>query len=210
MKKSIILGLLISVCTFSALTAQVRFGVKGGLTYNDYKDITESGSLQSAWKSQSAFDVGFVLHAKLPLGFAVQPELLYSRKGAGLTLEGDIDYGTFKMDYIEVPVGIQWGIDIFFIRPFLSVTPYISYAIKKEVEILGDLLEHTSWDDTDRFDYGIGLGGGIDIWKFQISAKYNWGFGKISTIKDLNLQEISDKIDSKKNRTFELSLAFLF
>jgi hypothetical protein len=107
-----------------------------------------------------------------------------------------------QLDYINLPVNLQFGIDLVLLRPFVVVSPYISYAIQK-----GATLENQPWDDINRFDYGVGLGVGLDIWKLQVMGKYNWGLGKL---KSANNTTWDEKYDNAKFQGFQLSVAFLF
>ena len=104
------------------------------------------------------------------------------------------------MHYLQLPVNIQWGIDLVLFRPFLMVSPFLSYQISKESNI-----KDLAWD-TEKLGYGIGLGAGLDIWKFQVSGKYNWDLGKASEFKWNGTKTFK----GGKNRGFELSLAFIF
>jgi hypothetical protein len=54
--------------------------------------------------------------------------------------------------------------------------PYINYALGKSSKV-------GSWDDINRFGYGIGLGAGVDVWRFQFNARYNWDFSKVGDEK---------------------------
>ena len=44
-----------------------------------------------------------------------------------------------------------------------------------------------------RFEYGLGLGGGLEIWRLQLSLKYFWNFGSLSSD--------GHKVDSPIGRT---------
>lgn len=69
-------------------------------------------------------------------------------------------------------------------------------------------LEDQPVDEINRFDYGVGVGVGIDIWKLQIMGKYNWGLGKLE-----NAGDEWDQSETYKDATlqgFQLSIAFLF
>ena len=35
------------------------------------------------------------------------------------------------------------------------------------------------WDGVNRMEYGLGLGGGLEIWKIQVVCRYNWNFGQL-------------------------------
>ena len=49
-----------------------------------------------------------------------------------------------------------------------------------------------SWDGVNRWEYGIGTGIGVDIWKFQVIARYNWNLGNLYDVKGWD--EIKDHL----------------
>jgi hypothetical protein len=59
------------------------------------------------------------------------------------------------MHYIQLPVNIQWGLDLMLFRPFVMVSPFLSYQLAKESSIKG-----MNWN-TDKLGYGIGLGADV-------------------------------------------------
>jgi hypothetical protein len=83
-----------------------------------------------------------------------------------------VDDRNTSIGYIEIPVDLQWGIKLPLLRPYISLTPYASYAVNSDV----------SMSDIKKWDAGVGIGAGVDVWKFQLSVKYFWGFGKISNL----------------------------
>jgi hypothetical protein len=177
------------------LSAQVHFGVKGGLNFDNMKmkEIKLKNNNSTGWHA------GVLLNVKLPLGFALQPEVLYSVKSIGWK-----DYMNTKVDnkvnfkYIEVPVNIQWGVDLILLRPFVLASPYFSY-------LLGIGNAKNKWEGVKDIDYGLGLGIGLDIWKLQITGKYNWGFGNLG-----NIQTGDWKVNDSTLRGFQLSVGILF
>jgi hypothetical protein len=198
MKKlfALLLGvLIISTSSF----AQVRFGVKGGLNFTNMSNI--SSNVNETWKNQTGYQLGVALQLKIPVvGLAIQPELLYSTVE---TSDPANPSNSIKLDYATLPVNFELGIDMLIFRPFVIAAPYISYAIQK-----GARLEDQPWDDINRFDYGIGIGAGIDLWKLQIMGKYNWGLGKLQSA-----EANWDQAETYKNarlQGFQLSVAFLF
>ncbi|MDR2584650.1 MAG: PorT family protein [Prevotellaceae bacterium] len=172
------------------LSAQTHFGVKAGLNFNSIKDISVSKENVS-W-NKTGWHAGVLLQAKLPLGLAFQPELLYSVKNFGA---GD---HKFDLNYFELPLNLQWGIDLILLRPFVMAAPYVSYLAK-----VGG--EAKKWEGVKNLDYGFGLGFGLDVWKIQITGKYNWGFGKLAKV------DSSDwKVNDSTLKVFQLSLGLLF
>lgn len=196
MKKVFVL--LISVLFFSTLSySQTRFGIKGGLNFTNISNL--SSDVEKTWKNQTGYQLGVALQIKIPvIGLAIQPELLYS------TVKSASDNGNeINIDYLTLPVNIQLGTDMLFFRPFIVASPFVSYMIDNNVR-----LEDQPVDEINRFDYGVGVGVGIDIWKLQIMGKYNWGLGKLE-----NAGDEWDQSETYKNATlqgFQLSIAFLF
>lgn len=211
MKKFFSLAIVLIVIS-SVAGAQSRFGIKGGLNFNTLENVTKAGGFEEAWKSQTGFQVGVLWQIKVPLlGLAIQPELLYSQ--VRTTTSSQVFLGTpipiievsdIKMDYITLPVNIQLGIDLLLLRPFIFVSPYISYAVGKG----GEFFENSQWDDINRFNYGVGAGVGLDIWKLQIVGKYNWDLGKLMSAENNNSWDNLYK--NAKLQGFQISVGFLF
>ena len=194
--------------------AQGRFGVIGGMTFSN----AEQQSLNRS--TMNKYHVGVTFQLKLPLGFSIQPALQYHVKGS--KLQGDAT-GAGKLDlsvgFLEVPVSLQWGPDLLLFRPFVDVTPFIGYALNSKMETVGidaDMSGFLKNSYVNRFEYGLGLGVGLEIWKFQVIGRYNWNFGSIYNTKakidgDANLHEIIRSSFNENNFSgITLSVAFLF
>lgn len=194
MKKFLIVAALI-VLGAGVGNAQSRFGIKAGLNFNSLSDI-KVDDIKASMKSKTGFHAGVVYQVKLPLKFALQPELLYISKNS------EIGNADLKMHYFQLPVNIQWGVDLVLLRPYLQVSPYIGYAFSNASD---KILKSDSDLEFDKFAYGIGLGAGIEIWKFQVSGRYCWDLGNVATFKEQGI-----KRTNAKNKGFELSLAYLF
>ena len=44
-------------------------------------------------------------------------------------------------------------------------------------------LSSSGWKGKERFEYGLGVGGGLNIWRLQIVARYNWNFGSLYNVQ---------------------------
>ncbi|MBQ2242592.1 MAG: PorT family protein [Bacteroidales bacterium] len=209
--------------SFSA-NAQVKFGVKGSLQTSNLSGGIVS-DLTDVLRTYTGFNAGVVLNVQLPLGFALQPEVLYSQNGSNIKLlpEGGAldklleDYKTsFVIGSIQVPVGLQWGIKLGPVRPYAQLVPYIGFPLSFKVK--SQLAEENTKLEKEVFntlDYGIGAGIGLDVWKLQASVKYNWALGKLVDVanKDFDKRkgsEILDKINGAKLSGLEVSLAIFF
>ena len=198
--------ILILVTAFMLLSVQgfSQFGIKGGLNFNSLEDINLRGVKDFDIGSSTGFNAGILYKVKIPLvGLAIQPELIYSQTNSSINtgLEGVSNLnGDLKIGTLMLPVGLQWGIDLMLFRPFIQAVPYIGYTVNTQNKIT-----NLNWN-VDKFKYGVGLGAGLDIWKLQISGRYNWDLGDVAEFEWKGV----DTFKGGKNKGFELSLAILF
>jgi hypothetical protein len=176
-----ILLILVAFMFAGSISAQLRFGVKAGVNFSEFNSKVQAVRTSD---NGTSWQVGLASQFKIPLiGLGIQPELLYSvNKGEDNSI-----------GYFHVPVNLRWQpLPIPFIKPVILVGPYFGYAVNfKGFDNIKD--------DIKRFDWGIGLGGGIEIWKLQIEGRYNWG-----------LQNIGAKDFDLKNNVFTLSAIYFF
>lgn len=189
----------------SDAAAKGRFGIIGGANFS------QSNIKALSKDNITLYQAGLTYQAKLPLGFSIQPSLVYQAKGMQFNsgeissiLQDLVSYD-FKMGYLELPVAVQWGVDLLILRPYLEVAPYIGCAVTKPEDI--------KWDNLNRFSYGVGLGGGIEVWKLQVSARYNWSMGPVvkGDVIDTALEVLKSEDLKKANFSgVTLSVALLF
>lgn len=189
-----------------------KVGVKGGIDFISMSRF-ELGYISESVSSHTGFTAGIAFSFDLPVrGMTIQPELNYVSKGAmyrGKTSGGSRQDMQFRTDFIEVPVNLQWGLDLILFRPYLMVSPYIGYAVHKEPGTL-------DWDSINRFEYGVGIGGGIDFWRIQLQVKYNWNIGQLArSIPDDGFvpgqsESPSGPVRMGNYRGLEVNLVFFF
>ena len=189
-----------------------RFGVKAGanLTSLDFGNGTP-GTL--------GYSAGITWQFDLPLGFAIQPDLIYHVKATRLSEVKE----TFGLGYIEVPVNVQWGLRFANknIRVFAQASPFIGYAVSQTgtantqnnamLDPDGGILADVStavdkWLNINRFSYGAGLGLGVQLWGIQLTAQYCWNLGKLSNAKDISWSDFNDS----NFGGYQMSLAIMF
>ena len=172
----LILGILLSTVSFA--NAKGGFGIKAGLNFQSLDDISFS-NINYTLNRKTGWNAGILYKISLPLGFAVQPELMYSHsRGIGK----DLSSGN---------IGLNQG------------APYIGYTISSSCSIQG--LD----SDKNKFQYGVGIGAGLEIWKFQLSGRYCWDLGEVGKYSwtDANNNIMSA---TPKTKGFELSIAIIF
>ncbi len=179
MKRILIASVAFLVAFSVQSSAQTRWGITGGMNFNTSKFAEIDVNARAGWNA------GLTCLVDLPLGFSLQPSLVYVQKGANVT-----DNLVQNMGYVELPVSVQWGPDLLLFRPFVDLTPYIGYALTNRTVLnvsppgsAGGVTEDKSWLGKERFEYGVGIGGGINVWKLQILARYCWNFGSLYNIE---------------------------
>lgn len=183
-------ALFLMSLSFGGKLSAGNFGVIGGANFS----TTNIKEIQSNTMTQ--WHAGLAYNMNLPLGFHLQPALLYSVKGANL----NVSEINFSVGYLELMASVQWGIDLILFRPFLDVSPFVGCAVNSVGDLTG------LWKNGgNTLEYGAGVGGGLDIWRFQLVARYNWNFGK--------LFNTTDNYEALKNANFRgvtLSLTYFF
>lgn len=177
--KRFLMVIALCVMTFwGSDTSMARgFGITGGASFVGVKDVTSGLT--------TGYHAGLTYKFDLPLGFAIQPSVLYHQKGS--VVEDAFANGSsldLKTGYLEVPVSFQWGPDLILFRPFLDVTPFVGYGLNNSVSGYSSLINSiqqtdNQWEGLNRLEYGLGLGIGLDIWKLQVIGRYNWNFGSL-------------------------------
>ena len=93
----------------------------------------------------------------------------------------------------------------------MVVSPYVGAVLFGNGSILGaDLDKETVNQFLNRFQYGIGVGAGIYVWRFQVSFKWNWD---LNPVFEDEFEIRGARVDFDSDSKFsggELSLAFFF
>lgn len=163
-------GLLAAVPSF----AQGHLGVKGGIGIaNQYTDGGPSLDAR----------VGVVAGAFYTLPIVswldVQAEGLYTMKGSQLTFQGIAS--TLALDYFEIPVlaRVRFGSGRtrFYVAGGLS--PAFRVRAKARTAFSGSTEEFDVSDQIERVDVGVTAGGGAEIGRLIVDARYTHGLSDI-------------------------------
>ncbi len=192
----IALILLVAVTATITTQAQVRFGLKAGITINELKwdkDIVSKDN-------RAGFTGGLMLEAGLPVvGLGLDLSLLYTHRENDLYLEET----KLKRDYLDIPLNVKYKIQI----PVLSkiISPFVSTGPDFAL-LLGD---------TDKVDFKTrqwniswNVGFGAELFrKVQIHA--NYGIGITKAFKYLGKDVNSTPVEGKDNY-WTITAAYLF
>ena len=212
MKKYIIVVAAVLMAFATTAGAQVKFGLTAGMNFNSAKISDVKMDAKAGW------NVGATLQVDLPLGFSIQPSLVYMHKAAGYETPSlsSAALDDLKTQVIQtvgsvvLPVSVQWGPDLIVARPFLDVTPYVGYSLTNKVKSKFAGIEETV-KGGNGLDYGLGLGAGLNVWKLQAIVRYNWNFGVLGNYKDFTGVDLGNL--NTENETYggiTVSLAYFF
>ena len=188
MKKTILAAaslFFLLVVTQDIWARSVTFGVGGGITSSSAK-LNETFNA----KSITGWQVGAMVKVPVGLGFAVQPGVFYQVKGVQFQGENpkfsvsELLKTKTEQTYVEIPVQVQWGPDLVFLRPYIFAEPFLGFGISSKTTIgegasAQSVTENFKEAGLNAMEYGLGLGGGLEVWKLQLSVKYFWNFGKV-------------------------------
>lgn len=208
MKRFTWITLTLLLC--SGLThAQLRFGIKGG---TNISSLESTSSVIDQVKGSTNYQFGVLLQAKA-MGFAIQPEVLYSVKSgmfsnsnlAGIISGSNIEYQSRN---IEIPVNLQFGVGFGPARIFAQCGPYVSFLTSALVNGEVDNYDKIK-ENINNFEYGFGAGVGAEVLNLQLTLKYDWGLSKLGKESILAGQQINP-FNELQNRNLSIGLAFLF
>jgi hypothetical protein len=199
-----ILGLFIAG---SFATAQLQFGVKGGLSLA--KMVFDPDPFEGVdIKMNTGFQAGVFVGLGLPMGLELETGIGISQKGFKIDESiGGFDVKiTFAPVYVDVPLILNYKIDAGPAAVFFGAGPVISYGIagKIKTEAGGEEdsadIEWGDEGDLKALDFGLGIQAGAQLSKLRVTASYNLGLADISVDSDI----------SEKNQVIGLTVAYLF
>ena len=139
----------------SAMAQQNMVGVKGGFLSSEL-----SGDIEDDLARRSAVGFGAFLQVMVAPNVSIQPEALYLMKGAN----EDVGDGTVEVDYIQVPVLVQYHIPAAVVSPRLFAGPSLAFEMGCDISEDGtsQSCENEGFD-TKSADFGLVFGAGVDI-----------------------------------------------
>lgn len=191
-----VLTLFVGVSSY-AQKAITHFGLEGGISVNNFSDFKNLGNGMLGWHAGMSF------LTKLPCFFALQPTVIYERSNAKVALP-DGGAGNMKVDAINIPIAVQWGPDLGICRIYAEAVPFVGFNIGGKFQ-KADIWENVK-DYLKTTQFGVGAGLGVDIWRFQLNARYNWSFGDWATITEGS--PFKDLVGKKKG--LMVTLAYFF
>lgn len=161
-----------------------RFGIKGGLNLSNLytEDVDDQNVLLG-------FNLGVFVELPITSRISLQPEFLYTTKGAELKYNNAFIQGTgkFRLNYIEVPLLLKLNVTDKFNVHF---GPYAAYLIDAKItneDANGNINfeSDVNKDDLNKLDFGLAGGFGINFDGFGLGARYNYGLSTVGKEKTI-------------------------
>ena len=189
------LSLLITLCLFgftieSNAQVSARLGIKGGLNFANFNSDLDTDS-------KTGFHAGAFATFKFTK-LAVQPELIFSKQGATLDINGEELESNYS--YVNIPVLLKLyllgGLN-------LQVGPQFGFLTSAKQDVLdgfGNKSEEDIKDELKGSEISLGLGAGWDLpFGLTVDARYNLGLSDISD---------NEASPEAKNQVFQVSLGY--
>jgi len=176
-----------------AAAQQNMVGLKGGFVAAEL-----TGDLEDDFSSRTGFGFGAFLQVMVGPNWSIQPEALYLAKGAS----EDGGDGELKVNYLQIPMLVQYHLPTPGISPRLFAGPSIAFEIGCDVEDGGVSADCDELDlNTKSADFGLVFGAGVDIPAggvvVTLDGRYDMGVTNVSD----EAEEVDVEI---KNRAWEL------
>ena len=179
--------------------AQVDFGLKAGVNYNNsgedsFKNSTED-IVDGGAEAKTGYHVGLWFRGDIPVlgGLYLRPEIVYTQvKTEFEQVNGSDDYSFKKLD-VPVLVGKKF---LGFANVFIG--PSFQYILDDEISYK----EFTS-DELDKFSVGLQMGVGVEFGNIGVDVRWERGL----TNNEANFVTDNFTVDNRTNQIiFGLSL----
>lgn len=201
---------LMTVALFTATTAsaQVKFGVKGGLNVTDMhlNDEVFDKSNQAGWY------IGPTIKVSLPVtGLGVDIAALYDYRSAKVTDPSNEEVKV-KQQSINVPVNLRYGIGLGSLASIIfHAGPQIGFNV-------GD--KNFKWTETSNYalkksNFSFNVGLGVSVAKhLEVTGNYNIACGKTAdaTTVQKTVQNVAGTAvkSHSRNNSWQIGLAYYF
>jgi len=165
--------------------AETRVGVLGGLSLaRIHFSPDEPGT---SFETATGFAGGAVVDVGLGKRLALSFEPMYARKGGKFTIAPDDFFfgegltGSFRLDYLELPVLLKVRFGEGSVRPYLLAGPTAAYRLSAKASALGETAD--AKELFKEWDFGISAGAGLAFPAGKASAfleaRYGLGLANV-------------------------------
>jgi hypothetical protein len=197
MKKIILSIALLAGISASAQAQSIKYGLKAGASLTS---ITGSDVDGNAYKF--GFNGGGVVNFGLNDMISIQPEVLFSMKGAK---SKDDSNERINLNYIDVPVLLKVSTGATGL--FFEAGPQLGFRVSSSYKYDPVSIDFNSYTKAVDFGYAAGLGFQAESGP-MVGLRYNGGFTNVGKSGTMNGYPVT--AGSAKNSAFQLYVGFMF
>jgi len=165
------------------ITGGLKIGMNSAKLHGDtMKELEEE--LGEELKSKWGLCAGGFIRFNISETFAIQPEVLYTMKGAKFeeTIDGETIKFEMNFSYLEIPVLLKLMIPTpGGIKPSLFAGPTLAIKLSaKEKLVYAGETEEDDIEEMKDTDFGLIIGAGVDFGKLTVDLRYVLGLTTIS------------------------------
>lgn len=192
----------ISLLMFAFVSRSQTFGLKGGVNIASM-NFSASG-LDISPKSILGIHIGPVAEFELQESLFFNTGILYSLKGYKLKMDfmGESMDEKIRINNLEIPFNFAYKFSPNeTLNFFAQAGPYIGYALSGTAKTDGESEKIDFKEDgMKRFDFGLGIGLGMEFGPIVPSISYQFGLANLSDEDEVKV----------KNNVFQISVAYMF
>lgn len=200
------LMLAVALMAVSTATAQVKFGLKGGLNVTSMSfnsDVFDASN-------RTGFFIGPTVKVQLPLvGLGIDASALYDQREAKVKVGGVTTDETLRCKAINIPVNLRYGWGLSSLaNMFLFAGPQFGFNVGDKDQRITD---SSTWS-MQNSNFSVNVGAGVTLLThLQLTANYNIVCGKSS---DTTISTGSEQLSLKEGRSranaWQIALAYYF
>ena len=198
--KKIFLSVITVLSISLASQAQLKIGIRAGANDNSQRINVTEGSIYGGDKFKG-YHAGLIGDLNLGKNFYLQPQLLFSRKGAIHLSSTGVKETKIKMNYLEMPVNVLYKLNLPFGKVFAGTGMTFSYAVggKEKQDGINRKLFSSTGNNWKREDLSL---------NFTAGFEFNNGIF-ISANSQKGLLDVYKPGASIKNKSMSVSVGYL-
>jgi hypothetical protein len=167
----------LSVSASPARAQGVSGGIKGGALFASIPKLTDNTQGTGIeFGRRLGFAGGMFVTLDLLPGLSIQPEVIFTQKGAAAE-DADVDW-TLRLDYIDIPVLARLDVGAAGVRAYLFGGPSFNVNIRARTTVDGD--DEDIGDDVEKREIAVVAGLGLQVGKFLVEGRWTEGVKNIS------------------------------
>ncbi len=180
------------LCFFTFQTnAQIRFGIRGGLSSSqlNQESIQTNGVSLAIKDANYGYHLGIFGRAKLSKHWYLQPEVAFNSTSVDFVVTDFSDGLVDKVlteKYRNLDIPLMFGYKLGPLRAEAGPTGHVYVASKSELEQIGGYERRFN-----NFNLGYQAGFGLDIWKLMIDLRYEGSFEKFGDHMSIGGQQVN-------------------